>query len=282
MIPSIDLYRLRFSALHCNRQKGLVAPHKALMLMTVLDCIEDGSLTRNCIVPSKPFVDRFVDYWDLYVPKESAFKPSWENPFWHLQYDGFWTIKCLSGDAVLQLVEKAPRRSEIEDLGLYAVLEEGLWDLLQNGVARDALRGVLISTYLCQDLIDMAAEGEARYGVKCCPFCQRTEDLILQSEISKAFYDLYPVSRGHSLIVPKRHVADYHDLSREEKADMWDMEDMLKELLKAEFRPDGFNVGVNIGRAAGQGMMHVHLHVIPRYWGDMDDPKGGVRGVILC
>lgn len=179
---------------------------------------------------------------------------------------------------MLQLVEKAPRRSEIEDLGLYAVLEEELWDLLQNGVARDALRGVLISTYLCQDLIDMAAEGEARYGVKCCPFCQRTEDLILQSEISKAFYDLYPVSRGHSLIVPKCHVADYHDLSREEKADMWDMEDMLK----AEFRPDGFNVGVNIGRAAGQGMMHVHLHVIPRYWGDMDDPKGGVRGVILC
>lgn len=87
-----------------------------------------------------------MDYWDLYVPKESAFKPSWENPFWHLQYDGFWTIKCPSGDAVLQLMEKAPRRSEIEDLGLYAVLEEGLWDLLQNRVARDTLRGVLIST----------------------------------------------------------------------------------------------------------------------------------------
>lgn len=81
-----------------------------------------------------PFVDRFVDYWDLYVPKKSAFKPSWENPFWHLQDDGFWTIKCLSGDAVLQLVEKAPRRSEIEDLGLFAVLEEGLWVMEWRGM----------------------------------------------------------------------------------------------------------------------------------------------------
>ncbi len=102
----------------------------------------------------------------------------------------------------------------------------------------------------------------------------------METELSYAVYDKFPVSEGHILVIPKRHEADYFRLEENEKADLWRLVDKAKVLLDERFHPDGYNVGVNINRSAGQTVFHVHVHVIPRYEGDMEDPAGGVRGVM--
>lgn len=112
-----------------------------------------------------------------------------------------------------------------------------------------------------------------------CPFCTRFED-VLANELAHARYDKYPVSDGHILIIPHRHVSNYFDLTSEERMAMFELLDEAKVLLDKERTPDGYNIGINVGEAAGQSVWHVHAHLIPRYTGDIDDPKGGVRGVI--
>ncbi len=98
--------------------------------------------------------------------------------------------------------------------------------------------------------------------------------------VKYAVYDKFPVSEGHILVIPKRHEADYFRLTENEKADLWRLVVQVKDLLEERFHPDGYNVGININRSAGKTIFHVHIHVIPRYEGDMEDPAGGVRGVI--
>jgi diadenosine tetraphosphate (Ap4A) HIT family hydrolase len=88
------------------------------------------------------------------------------------------------------------------------------------------------------------------------------------------------VSDGHALVIPRRHVASFFDTTPEERQAMFDLLDEAKTLLDRAHRPDGYNLGINNGQAAGQSVMHVHLHVIPRYRGDKDDPRGGVRWVL--
>jgi len=115
-----------------------------------------------------------------------------------------------------------------------------------------------------------------------CPFCKLNSKVELVSEAATtiAFFDGYPVSKGHTLIIPKRHVANYFDLTDEEQQDLWHMVNHCKTILENRFRPNGFNVGINVNQAAGQSVFHVHIHLIPRYKGDVENPKGGVRGVI--
>jgi diadenosine tetraphosphate (Ap4A) HIT family hydrolase len=117
---------------------------------------------------------------------------------------------------------------------------------------------------------------------KVCPFCaiEDSREIIAESELSLAFYDGYPVSPGHALIIPKRHVSSFFDLSEEERLDMLKLADQVKKILDNKFHPDGYNIGVNVGESAGQSVFHVHMHIIPRYTGDVENPKGGVRGVI--
>jgi len=100
------------------------------------------------------------------------------------------------------------------------------------------------------------------------------------NELAFCVRDRYPVSRGHTLVIPKRVVATWFDATREEQHALIHLVDEVKRALDAEFHPDGYNVGFNAGEAAGQTVMHLHVHVIPRFSGDMDDPRGGVRGVI--
>ena len=92
--------------------------------------------------------------------------------------------------------------------------------------------------------------------------------------------DIYPVSPGHTLIITNDLKTDYFELSKDELEELPQMIEKAKELIEFEFHPDGYNIGVNCGEAAGQTVYHFHCHVIPRYKGDMDDPRGGVRGVI--
>ena len=102
----------------------------------------------------------------------------------------------------------------------------------------------------------------------------------MSSALSLSFFDGFPVSPGHALIIPRRHVASFFDLTQEERQDMFNMVNEVKRILDDRFHPDGYNIGVNIGEAAGQSIFHVHLHLIPRYSGDVPNPRGGVRGVI--
>lgn len=113
------------------------------------------------------------------------------------------------------------------------------------------------------------------------PFLARPESEHLASnELAFAIFDLYPVSEGHVLVIPRRRIATWFDATKDEQHALFALVDEVKRLLDVRFRPDGYNVGFNAGEAAGQTVPHLHVHVIPRYRGDMDDPRGGVRHVI--
>jgi diadenosine tetraphosphate (Ap4A) HIT family hydrolase len=116
-----------------------------------------------------------------------------------------------------------------------------------------------------------------------CPFCNFSDKVELMSETATAvaFLDSFPVSQGHTLIIPKRHTANYFDLTVHEQRAIWLLVNRCEMLIQKRFNPDGFNVGINVGEAAGQSIFHAHVHVIPRYKGDVENPRGGVRGVIL-
>jgi len=115
-----------------------------------------------------------------------------------------------------------------------------------------------------------------------CPFCfpDAELELITESATAYAIADKFPVSKGHTLIIPKRHVENYFDLTFREQSACIFMLNYVKEILQQRFQPDGFNIGINIREAAGQTVPHAHIHLIPRYQRDVDKPEGGVRGVI--
>lgn len=103
--------------------------------------------------------------------------------------------------------------------------------------------------------------------------------VILHTHDAVAFLDKYPVSQGHALVVPKLVVTRLEELPPEVEASLWATVRQVRELLAERYRPDGFNIGVNDGSAAGQTILHVHIHVIPRYEGDVPDPRGGIRWI---
>lgn len=115
-----------------------------------------------------------------------------------------------------------------------------------------------------------------------CPFCQLTPSrLVAENELAVAFRDAYPVTELHTLVIPKRHVADYFDLFQPERNAMQAlMEDQRRLMLVADPSVTGFNIGINAGEDAGQTIFHCHIHLIPRREGDVENPRGGVRGVI--
>ena len=114
-----------------------------------------------------------------------------------------------------------------------------------------------------------------------CLFCSDPRNEIVEThELTWIRRDAYPVSPGHLLIIPRRHVASLFDATDAERAEIFRLVTRAKGIVEIDHKPDGYNVGINIGKAAGQSVMHVHLHVIPRYFGDVPEPKGGVRWVI--
>jgi diadenosine tetraphosphate (Ap4A) HIT family hydrolase/5-methylcytosine-specific restriction endonuclease McrA len=115
-----------------------------------------------------------------------------------------------------------------------------------------------------------------------CPFCERlaTSEVVVSDDLVAAVTDGFPISPGHTLVVSRRHVGDFFALTPEEQAAMWRMVSTVKSTLEEQHHPDAFNVGINIGDAAGQTVGHAHIHVVPRYSGDIADPRGGVRWII--
>jgi diadenosine tetraphosphate (Ap4A) HIT family hydrolase len=114
-----------------------------------------------------------------------------------------------------------------------------------------------------------------------CPFCMPyPSEKVLENSLAYARWDKHPVTEGHLLIIPKRHFADYFEATAEEKGELWELVDKGKALVDQMFKPDGYNVGINVGASAGQTILHLHIHLIPRRKGDMENPRGGVRHVI--
>ena len=113
-----------------------------------------------------------------------------------------------------------------------------------------------------------------------CVFCEQNRPKVAVNTHSFAILDAYPVSPGHSLIIPNRHVRTVLELSNAEYAACFDLVRAVCEILRQEHRVADFNIGANCGAIAGQTVMHAHIHVIPRYAGDVADPRGGIRNIV--
>jgi diadenosine tetraphosphate (Ap4A) HIT family hydrolase len=112
-----------------------------------------------------------------------------------------------------------------------------------------------------------------------CELCSRHE-VLLENALAYVRLDNNSLSRGHVLVVPKRHVAGFFDMTAGEESAVLALLGEIQKHIQKEHSPDGYNIGVNVGKAAGQARMHVHMHLIPRYVGDVPDPRGGIRCVL--
>ena len=115
-----------------------------------------------------------------------------------------------------------------------------------------------------------------------CPFCSpvKSRNIITESNQVYSIYDKYPVNEGHALIIPKRHTRNYFELNSSEQFEIWEVIKRVKDIITKNFSPDGFNIGFNMEEAGGQTVFHTHIHIIPRYRGDVAIPRGGIRNII--
>ncbi|MCD6581888.1 MAG: HIT family protein [Desulfuromusa sp.] len=114
-----------------------------------------------------------------------------------------------------------------------------------------------------------------------CPFCQLDPSKhLFSNDLAIVITDGFPVSPGHSLIIPKRHFPSLFEATEEERVALWKLLDQTRDSLMTQYHPDGFNIGINDGISAGQTVMHLHIHLIPRYSGDTADPRGGIRWIM--
>ncbi len=119
------------------------------------------------------------------------------------------------------------------------------------------------------------------HAAKPCPFCQRDPARVLaEDDLSVIYQDGFPISPGHTLIIPKRHVATLFEATEAEQQALLKALNRAKAMLDETHHPDGYNIGINHGVAGGQTVFHLHIHLIPRYIGDRKDPRGGVRWVL--
>jgi len=124
-------------------------------------------------------------------------------------------------------------------------------------------------------------QGMTATSPKHCAFCTLPAARVIDENATAiVIRDGYPVSPGHTLLIPKRHTGSFFDLSEQERSDLLSLLDHSKQALDYELHPQGYNVGINDGAAAGQTVPHLHVHLIPRFEGDLPDPRGGVRWVI--
>jgi len=115
-----------------------------------------------------------------------------------------------------------------------------------------------------------------------CPFCNLTQSQIIDSnEFGFVIRDGFPISLGHTLIIPKRHVGSFFNITKDEQNSLFELMARSQKVLIDSFNPDGFNVGINDGPAAGQTVPHLHIHLIPRFINDQEDPRDGCVGLFL-
>ncbi len=235
---------------------------------------------------------------DVKLLRQKGFDITGYDPYYFPEYpiEKFDTIICLYVLNVLFPEEQANVLMEVSHLlkpggkAYYAVRR----DLKKEGFREHYIHKK--PTYQCLvklpfqsmhlndscEIYEYIHYNHQRHSSSNCPFCnpQKTMILLTESATSYAMMDSYPVSKGHALIVPKHHVSNYFELPFKEQSACWFMANKVQEILSKKFSPDGFNVGMNINRSAGQNMMHATIHIIPRYQGDAVGAKGGVRNVI--
>ena len=212
-------------------------------------------------------------------------------------YPRLLTGPVMKADAYERAAYLAERCPEIDDeLELKAASSEDAFDAAVSAVvmsrhlseisaltaSRDGtclLEGSIWWPRAIREANDSSWHGAVRQAN--CPFCEVAEKSVLaESQYAVAIADGYPVSRGHTLVILKDHAETLFAQSPEVQADVWRLVARVKDDLQSRFNPDGFNVGLNEGRAAGQTVEHAHVHVIPRFAGDVPDPRGGVRWVV--
>ena len=114
-----------------------------------------------------------------------------------------------------------------------------------------------------------------------CPFCDLPKErVLLETETTQVLLDAFPITEGHTLVIPRRHVASIFELPPEELAALWSQVAFVRKVIAKKYCADAFNIGVNDGSAAGQTVPHAHIHVIPRRNGDSPDPRGGIRWIM--
>lgn len=112
-----------------------------------------------------------------------------------------------------------------------------------------------------------------------CDYINSKDRFVAENELAFAIFDTFPVNEGHVLVIPKRHFKNFFDATEAEVKAIYDLLRQAKGILDGRLKPDGYNVGINVGEAAGQTVMHLHVHLIPRYKGDVENPRGGVRNL---
>lgn len=254
-------------------KRGVVAREKELVRLTVskLDLRERAAIVGLCEKRLQEYIEsRGLKIWD-YRLMDSDPVPG--STYYNV-------MKAARGRCALCGATRDDRPLHVDH-----IIPRTRWDARLGDVNDIANLQVLCSkcnvTKLNRDDTDfrtLPAETDPN-----CPFCVESQRKANIADVGSVvtFPDGYPVTRGHTLVVPKRHVADYFDLSDREQDDARQAIRVLRNrLLKTDDTITGFNVGVNVGRSAGQTVMHCHFHLIPRRDSDMADPQGGVRGVI--
>ena len=271
-MTNIEKYVFIFSHLRKGVTKFGSAPHKLILLLAVIREIEAGRIVQNRIGVTDALIESFMTVWNENV--HSGHTATFALPFFHLQSEGFWKLHAYpQHQAWLNAQESVASISKLRETVQYASLSADLFELLVDSIHREVLKQSLFD--------DLQRDG---YGPirKPCLFCEIPADseIIAENKTTLAFYDGFPVAPGHTLIIPKRHVAGYFDLYQEELTNINELQFICRDILQEKYKPQGFNLGVNIGEAAGQSIFHCHVHLIPRYTGDVSNPRGGVRGVI--
>lgn len=234
---------------------------------------------------------------DVKILRQKGFDITGYDPYYftELPDDKFDTIVCFYVLNVVFLEEQANILMEISHL----LKPEGTaYYAVRRDIKKEGFREHYVHkkpTYQCiaklpfqsiyldeiREVYKYIHYNRQRNSSNYCIFCNphRNLKILTESATAYAIFDGYPISKGHTLVIPKRHVSNYFDLPFKEQSACWFMANKVQEILKTEFAPDGFNVGININREGGQNIMHTSIHVIPRYKGDTVG-KSGIRKVI--
>jgi diadenosine tetraphosphate (Ap4A) HIT family hydrolase len=230
--------------------------------------------------------------------KEKGFDVTGYDPYYFPEYpdDKFDTIICFY---VLNVLFPEAQANVLMEVSHLLKLGGKVYYAVRRDLKREGFREHYVHkkpTYQCNvklpfksiyldercEIYEYVHYNNQRNTADNCIFCNPHKNLTILTESATAYamLDGYPMSKGHVLILPKRHVANYFELPFKEQAACWLMANKVQEILSKKFAPDGFNVGMNINKEAGQKMMHASIHVIPRYKGDAVGSKGGIRYVI--
>ncbi|SEH04719.1 HIT family protein [Candidatus Venteria ishoeyi] len=204
------------------------------------------------------------------------------HPFWRLQHDSIWVIE--NSDRIRT---SGGGNAYVSDLKKYNPKSGFTPDIYQAFAVDKNLPFNVINYFLKTGFSQSQQDELIKYlhipnspQKSCCPFCSLPSSRILfENALVLGLRDAFPVSPGHTLIIPRRHIASFFETTPDEQKALQDVLHATQQDLQQALKPDGFNIGINDGVAAGQTVMHLHIHLIPRYTDDCTDPRGGVRWI---